>query len=243
MLRMEPTWRRWLVALAAVLLTLTGCASTPTPTVQDLPTTEDPTTTAEIELAARCEGLDDVPLDPPVEQQPTADATLTTAEPIDDLDGVAEDHDPADAGAALAQARRWAEREADDAYAGMWLEQAHDAVVFAFTEDVDHYAAGLRERFGDGLWVTRLPHGRAELLALQADIDADELPPTWDGDEPAAGAVIGTGQRDPLNRVMVTVFELDDQRLAEISQRYGADRICVQDGEPAQSLLGRSEDR
>jgi hypothetical protein len=236
-LRTEPIRRCWPVVSAASMLVLVSCAEMPTPTVED-----GPATAADIELAPRCEGLGDVPLDPPAEQQPDADASLTTAEPIDDLDGVEQDHDPADGGAALEQARGWAEREAGDAYAGMWLDQAHGAVVFAFTEDVDRYAAGLRERFGDGLWVTRLPHGRAELLAVQAEIDAEELPPVWEGDEPEAGAVIGTGQRDPLNRVIVTVFELDEPRLAELSERYGADLICVEDGEPPQPLVGEVED-
>lgn len=235
-MRPEPTWRRVPVVLAATLLM--SCAEPPVPAVED----GSVTAAEDAELAPRCEGLDDVELDPPAEQQPDADASLTTAEPLDDLDGVEEDHDPADAGAELDQARRWAEREAGDEYAGMWLEPAHDAVVFAFTEDIDIHAAGLRERFGDGLWVTRLSRSHAELWSLQADIDAQELPPTWDGDEPATGAVIGTGQRAPLNRVIVTVYELDEPRLAELSERYAADMICVEDGEPAQPLPGAPED-
>lgn len=236
----SPT--RTLIWTAAAALTV-SCSGVPTPDVADVDAVDDAPSTAAADLAPRCEGLEDVPLDPPADRQPEADASITTAAPIDDLDvgdgGGADDlhadsFHPADQGAGLEQARRWAERAAGEHFAGMWLEPRHDAVVFAFTDEVETYAAELRERFGDGLWVTRLEHGRSELDALQSRISADELPPTADGDGIEPGAVIGIGQRDPSNRVLVTVFELTDDRHAELSDRYGADLICVEDGEPMQ---------
>jgi hypothetical protein len=127
----------------------------------------------------------------------------------------------------MGDARAWAQREAPEHFAGMWLEADHGAPVIAFTEDVDSYAAEIRERFGDEWWVVAAAHSEADLMELQEHIVASEMD---DGgiSEPSAGTVTSVGLRSPVNRVSVGVLDPAEERLAELGERFGADRICVE---------------
>lgn len=112
----------------------------------------------------RCPAWDDpVVYSPPPEEQPEPDPGITTAapaadlltgaEPVDDLAVTTEEPRPGDGAAASEAARQWAQREARDHFAGVWMDQDHQAAVIAFTADVEAYAAQVRDRFGAGWWV------------------------------------------------------------------------------------------
>jgi hypothetical protein len=190
-------------------------------------------------LAEACDELEARPLDPPAEEQPPPDGALTDQEP-----GSGDD------GGAMEQLREWADQEAGEHYGGLWIDPDAGATVVAFTEDVEGYAEVVRERFGDGWWVVEVEHSERQLREVQDEIGQRELRGVhpvegdgsgWDDDGPLPGTVHATGLRSPINRVTVSVVEPDDERVAELSERYGAVRICLEvtrlpgdeDAEPA----------
>jgi hypothetical protein len=229
------------VGLVVAALVLAACAGEPSvPPTEDGPPGAGSSATGPI---AACDELEPT-YDPPPEEQPSGDSSYLDM-PVDDgpaeeedlgdaqdegEDGDAPDREAPAAGDSadpMGDARAWAQREAPEHFAGMWLEADHGAPVIAFTEDVDSYAAEIRERFGDEWWVVAAAHSEADLMELQEHIVASEMD---DGgiSEPSAGTVTSVGLRSPVNRVSVGVLDPAEERLAELGERFGADRICVE---------------
>jgi hypothetical protein len=206
---------------------LAGCASGG-PTIDAEPGDAAVETPAEAAVAPECAELSDAPYDPPAEAQPEPDATLTDATPEPDLDplvgGDATAPAPPDP---VSAAQAWAEAEVPEHFAGVWIDQDAGATVIGFTDDVDRYAAEVRDRFGAGWWVVGLEHSEEELRAVQDEVTAREMG-GWQ-DEAGAGDVYGAGSgTGPLNRVTISIVDPDEDRLAELSEHYGADRICFE---------------
>lgn len=240
-------WRWWTaVGLVAVVMS-TACGEDPelgAPTVDDAmpddPEPEpdsnvdpEPTADAEPAVAAACSDLEDRAYVPPAEEQPPPDPALTTAEPLPDVapfdDGGEDRDEPLQS--LLDQVRDWALREAPEHFGGMWIDPDHDgATVVAFTDDVDTYAADVRSRFGDGWWVVESDHTEQHLDdVLDELVQRDMGDGGWTSEgDPIEGSVAGGGIRVSINRVTVTIVDPDDARLAELSERYGADTICFE---------------
>ena len=206
--------------LAAALL-LAACAGEPSvPPTEDGPLGGDGSASGPV---VACEELEHT-YDPPPEEQPRIDPS-----PVDEPVG-------ADAGDVMNDARRWAQREAPEHFAGVWLDGEAGGPAIAFTDDVDAYADEIRERFGEHWWVVHAARSEAELIELQGHIVEEEMD---DGgiSEYSSGTVTTVGLATLLNRVSIGVLEPDEARLAELGERYGADRICVEVGP-----LGDEED-
>lgn len=122
-----------------------------------------------------------------------------------------------------ATVREWAEAEAPDSYAGIWLDREAGGVTVAFAEQADRYRDEVRDRFGDGVRLAEADHSYAELQAVM-DALIQEMGPG--GPEP--GDITSAGLSETLNRVSIGVFAADESRRAELSERYGADRICLE---------------
>ena len=226
------------LVLAAMLLV--ACAGEPSvPPPEDDPPDSG---TSESDPVAACDDLEPT-YDPPPEEQPEGDLSRSDGGVAEDpaasdasserdateRDGDAPDRAPAadDAGDPLYDARTWAQQEAAEHFAGVWLEAEAGAPVIAFTEDVDAYAGEVRDRFGDQFWVVEATRSEADLMELQEEIIASEMDEGGIS-EPEAGTVTSVGLPTPLNRVSIGVLEPDEVRLAELGERYGADRICVE---------------
>lgn len=168
--------------------------------------------------------------DPPPEDQPEPDAALTTANVNPDIpvDEDGEDPFPGEQGALLGQAREWAEREAPDHFAGLWLDNEHGATVMAFTDEVDGYASELRERFGSGWWVVRGDHSYAELVGVQASVHARMGGGAADDIGTPPGTVVGSGLREDIQRVTVTVVGGDDAALADLADDLDHPSVCFE---------------
>jgi hypothetical protein len=233
--RHRPLLTRLVGIVGVVALLLAACTQEPS-----VPPTE------EGELGAggsgpldACDDLEPT-YDPPPEEQPSVDGW----EPDDEVDDGAAEHEPldetdverdgpdaappaGDSADPMSDARAWAQREAPEHFAGVWLDAEAGAPVIAFTEEVASYAEEVRDRFGDEWWVVEVAYSEAELMALQEEIVAAEM--GGEGvSELTAGTVTTVGLRSPVNRVSVGVLEPDEDRLTELAERYGVDRICVE---------------
>ena len=232
------------VAIAGVVALLVACAQEPSvPPTDEGDLGSDATGPLE-----SCDEL--VPdYDPPPEEQPSAGSWRSDDDVHDgpaehdevEVERDAPDRAPAagDSADPMGDARAWAQREAPDHFAGVWLEAEAGAPVIAFTEQVASYAEEVRERFGEEWWVVEVAHSEAELMELLEDITAAEMGGDMSG--PSPGTVTTVGLRSPVNRVSVGVLEPDEERLSELAERYGVDRICLEvepiadddDAEPA----------
>lgn len=200
------------------------------------------------EVVPACEDLEGKPYSPPAEEQPPADPAITTAQPRGDIeplppDEPQEEGKPRIAGeappTALTQAQQWAQQEAPEHFAGLWLDNDEGAAVIAFTDDVDSYAQQVREQFGAGWWVVKADHSMAELQALQRRV-SKEMAEDWNPDgEPGPGTMYATGIDPRISRVTMTIIEPDEQRVAELAERYGTDLICLE----IESMPGEEEAR
>ncbi|TVP67752.1 MAG: hypothetical protein EA340_10000 [Nitriliruptor sp.] len=175
-------------------------------------------------IAPVCDELTELAYDPPPEEQPTPDGSLTDAEPHPDIDPIDEDG-ASDPIGALTQ---WADRDAAEHFAGLWLDNDHGATVVAFTDDVDAYAEQVRERFGAGWWVVEAERSQAELFEVQAELN-EGMESYWsEGGTAAPGAVYSSGIDVRKGRVTVGIMEPDEARLEELSERHGTDVICFE---------------
>lgn len=200
----------------------------------------------------------------PLEARPgdDADPPPTTAEPQDDVPTDAQGlrQTDADPTAWVGDLREWGETEAADSFAGFWRDPALDTHVVAFTEDVDQYAEQVHERFHSGFAIAEAEHTYAELeqaarelfTDMEAQIDPDpERDPSGarepgddparepgDDPEPDPGFIYSSGLREDFNRLSVGIHEPDRSQLAELSERFGADLLCFETGEPPQPLGG-----
>lgn len=176
--------------------------------------------------------------DPPPDQQPATDPTITTPELIEDLDvgdGLDDDREPVPEGAAppadptpISAAQRWASEHAGEHFAGVWFDNDHGAAVIAFTDDLDRYATEIRERFGDGWWVVDAERSAAELHAL-ADAVGQATP---DADPGLPGSIIGWGPREDRGVVGIDVVGGDDQALAALAAELDDPAYCFSIADP-----------
>lgn len=237
-----------IAALAVTALLLAACGQgTPSPEVGSGPDGADGADAADDDGEGTAQPVDlpicpawDAPreYEPPPEEQPEPDAALTTANVNPDLpieDGE-EDPFPGEEGRLFGEVQAWAEREAPDHFAGLWIDNEHGATVVAFTDDVDRYAAEVRERFGQGWWVVEGEHAAAELEAVQQRVIARmETSVDGGGVGTPPGSVVGTGQRTDVQRVTVTVVGGDDAALTELAAEFDHPAVCFEVLDPPPS--------
>lgn len=177
--------------------------------------------------------------DPPPEAQPEPDRSLTNADVVPDVpletpDGDGEAAPQAPSAASVSQleaARDWAESEAADHYAGVWIDDEHGAAVIAFTDDVDRYAVEVRERFGAGWWVVRAEHSEAELQQVQERV-IDRMSAGAGGSGTPPGTIVGSALRTDVQRVTVEAVGGDDAVLEELAAELDHPAICFEVLEP-----------
>ena len=133
--------------------------------------------------------------------------------------------------ASAEEVRAWAVEERREDFAGLWLDQPTGGTLHvAFAAEVDQHREDVHGRFGEQIRVEAADHSLAELEAVADDITAAAEP---DHDaEPAPGQILGWGVHEQVNRVSVSVLGGDDQALADLSARYGADTVCLDVQEP-----------
>jgi hypothetical protein len=219
--------------LVALLLAACGGGGSPVVDPGDDPPAAAPGagSDGEVELPACPEFDDPRTYTPPPEDQPAADPAITSPELFPDIaitDGVDPDDIPDGAVEhgmeVYGAAREWAEAQAPDHFAGMWLDGEHGAAVIAFTEDVERYAAEVRERFGAGWWVVEAEHSEAELARLQDAVSEDA---TWSGlEESSPGTIVSTARLDDRQKVEIMVVGGDDEVLAELADRFDHPAYC-----------------
>jgi len=139
--------------------------------------------------------------------------------------------------------RRWAETTAPDAFAGLWLSEPiedsnAEVITLAFMEDTSTYRDEAHARFGKDLVVVDAEHSLAELNALADKVSQDSQ--TQEGrssqqeQHPEPGSTYFVAVAQDLNRVQVGVIDSDSAELAELSDRYGTDRLCLHRVQPAE---------
>jgi hypothetical protein len=204
-----------------------------TPTVD--PGEDPPSATSgtdgEVELPT-CPAFDDPrTYSPPPDEQPATDPAITSPELFPDI-AIGDDEPfepPEGAGAehgmeVYGAAREWAEAQAPDHFAGMWIDGEHGAAVIAFTDEVERYATEVRERFGPGWWVVEAERSEAELERLQDAVSDDAV---WSGlDESAPGTIVSTARLDDRQMVEIMVVGGDDEVLAELGARFDHPAYC-----------------
>ncbi|WP_052668574.1 hypothetical protein [Nitriliruptor alkaliphilus] len=199
-------------------IVLAACGRTPGPEVSP----RDPSQAGEI--APECHEAERLRAALPEGVEPTG----TTAEPIEDgsVPGSASEGDDAlpDALSLGPEIEQWAQREAPDSFAGVWLDQELGGFAVAFADEVDRYAAEVRERIHPGLAVAEADHSYAELRDIQDRVTEEQM--GQPDHEP--GAVRSTGVDVLANRTSLGVFDPDADRLSELSEIYGATAICFE---------------
>jgi hypothetical protein len=227
----------------APMVALAACG-TPLPTVDQEPST--PAAVDEgagegaprgVALAPDCSEIPERSYQPPPEDQPPADPALTTAEAILDVpieepaepeiveleDGEEVRIAPEAPQTPVGALQTEGPVEWPDHFGGVWGDRRHGSMVVGFTDDVERYAELVRERYGAAWWVVEVEHSERELLELQEDIGSEMG--RAEGPGVISWTASGTGS---LNRVSIGILEPSDERLAELAERYGADRICFE---------------
>lgn len=221
-------------AAAAAALLLAACGGQLPPIDGDTPGSAGADgTAASVDLPA-CPAFDDPrTYDPPPEQQPDTDPSVTSGEMVDDLDvGGMEEPGREDVpeGAAppapmdpMSAAQQWGRTEAGEHFAGIWFDNDHGAAVIAFTDDLDRYAAEVRDRFGDAWWVVRAERSVAELTALSDAVGQVE---TSGAETGQPGSIIGWGPREDRGVVGIDVVGGDEQALADLAAQLDDPAYC-----------------
>ena len=188
-------------------------------------------------VAPACDEVDPLQATLPEGTEPA----VTEAEPV--RDGSAAGHEAdrdADDGQEvlpLASAiQAWVGREAADDFAGLWIDQQVGGWAVAFTDEVDRHAGEIRADVHPGLAVAEANHPYGHLRDIQARVGREQM--GRGGQE--AGAVTSVGVQVMINRTVIGVFDPDEQRLAELSDAYGATAICfeidVASGPPSDAI-------
>lgn len=171
------------------------------------------------------------------------EADIDGDEPVSDDEAVSEDEDrPAEGDPARdpSEVNEWARTEASDDFAGLWIDQSAGGVVtVAFADDVDAHREEAQERFGDDVRVVSAERTFAELQEVQEQIHEDmqaQSADATDATDPQPGAINSTWVSERINRVGVGVIGGDEDALAELTQRYGADMICLDVFEPPEPM-------
>ncbi len=230
----DGRWHR-LVLTLTVAAVLGGCGGAGTPVVgpagEDGAAADGAGTGTGADDAARDTAVPaDLPVcqggpsayDPPAAAQPATDPAVTSPELFPDI-AVTDGGGDQDAMSAFGAARAWAETEATDHFAGLWVDGDHNAAVIAFTDDVDRYATEVRDRFGGGWWVVRGEHSFAELMQLQEAL-TDEMGGTADGSP--SGTVVGSGISETSQQVSIDVVGGDEAALADLAARFDHPAYC-----------------
>lgn len=241
------------VGLAALLLVALGCGPQPNATAPAAGADGD-----EVASIARAPDCEELRAEPTVEGAISEDAAVAAAQRRRAQMGLASDEATVaqilamtdgpysfdfphtdeefdalmarnDPGVDPGEVREWAYAEAGGLYAGLWLDHTAGGVLtVAFTEDVERLRAAAAERFDAEIAVVDAAHSLAELQALQEEISAEMGPRAG---APVEGDVTSTGIPEDLNRVSVGAVG-GEQTAADISERYGAERICLELQEP-----------
>jgi hypothetical protein len=194
-------------------LALSACGGAPSPSI-------DPGGGDEVAVAPSCSDVPELEAQAPEAQAPEEERSLGS------------------------ELQRWGEREATDSFAGVWVDQRLGGFAVAFAEEVDAYAEEVRERFHPGIAVAEAATTYAELRETQARLDeelaagaerwdeAPEAPEAGDESQTVSGPepndLMWSGVQVMINRVTVGLYEPDAQRLADLSERYGAEVICFE---------------
>lgn len=212
--------RRLTAASCAGVLLLSACGGAPTSDPEPSAASND------AEVAPECHDVDQLEARLPEGDEPTG----TTAEPLGDSsttdngDADADDAAAVDVSTLPPAIEAWAQQEAADSFAGVWLDQDLDGFAVAFADDVDRYAAEIREQIHPGLAVAEATHPYVELREIQDRVTEEQMGPAGR----ASGSVQSAGAHVMINRVTVGVFDPDDERLEELSETYGATAICFE---------------
>jgi hypothetical protein len=210
-----------------VAVVLAACGDAPTPEISAGPRPD------EVAVAPECHEVDRLQAAVPDGTEPTG----TTAEPARD----ASLPDPAagseaagsetDTGTVAPEAsplgpelEAWAQREAADAFAGVWVDHEVGGYAVAFASEVERYAAEVREQVHPGLAIAEADHSSAELQDIRGRIEQEQM----GGPDRSPGAIGSVGASVMTNRVTVGVLDPDDRRLADLSATYGATAICFE---------------
>lgn len=133
-----------------------------------------------------------------------------------------------------AQIEQWGQQEAADSYAGVWLDYEIGGFVVAFARDIEDYAQRVRERFHPGLAIAEATNTYADLRDIQHRISQEQM-----GQHDQSGAIRSAGVHVTINRATVGILDPDAERLAELSEMYGAGAICFEIEAPPQSPSNR----
>ena len=147
-----------------------------------------------------------------------------------------------EAAADVEELQRWAQTHAADAYAGLWLDhRAGGALTMAFTRDVAEHRRAIHERFSADIRVVAVEHSLTALEQVEQQVSADLRAQAGDATEeqrlfPPPGTLTTVGIDVLRNRVGVGVVAGDEAALADLSVRYGAERICLERHDPPPDL-------
>lgn len=155
--------------------------------------------------------------------------------PVDPSTLPTEAHTPEYRGGELHQ---WARTQAGDHFGGLWhTGPTKGVIVMAFTERVEAYREQIHQRFSDDIRVVGVERTWAELDALKNLIEQDmraqpRKAPSHQRRYPDPGTIRHVAISEWIGRVRIGVIGGDEAALAELSARYGADRICLDRREP-----------
>lgn len=120
----------------------------------------------------------------------------------------------------------WARSEVGDRFAGSWGR------TVAFTDDVEELGEHAQGRFNEELEIIEVNHSLEDLEQVHRAALAEKLGQADEfGPEglPEAGQLIDVTTLTRANRVRLTVADLDTRRAEELTRRYGALHICLED--------------
>lgn len=135
----------------------------------------------------------------------------------------------------------WGGHNGEGIYAGHWYDETAGTYVVALVGDVDTYASLLRGQLHPGLGVAEARFSLTELRSTSFFLNRMAFADTVELIRLVPDALINATVIAQLNRVVVTVDAGDDDQLAELTDLFGADRICFEmltepigdDAEPA----------
>lgn len=139
------------------------------------------------------------------------------------------EHSPGAWDAWASDLHAWARSDVGDRFAGSWGR------TVAFTDDVEELGEQVHDRFGEELEIIEVNHSLEDLKQVHRAAltemfeQADEYGPEG---LPEAGQLIDVTTLTRANRVRLTVAGLDTRRAEELTERYGALHICLEDDPP-----------
>jgi hypothetical protein len=196
------------VLLTVALVCATGCSPTSGPTAAESSASPARGPSEAVEVAAHCSDIAEPDLPPAPPAAPPAPRPSP---------------EPATPDASDVQA--WADANAPDTFAGLWLtSERPQRLVIAFTDEVEAHAQQLRADLGISPIAVRHAHSVRALDAIQDEIVADLLS-VAPGAAPARIIAVYTSVQ--INRVAVQLLGDGDQARADLHARYG-DAVCVE---------------